>query len=114
MAFINFAYADNTNFISSSLIHVIRSNDHRPFSRNLSCQFDNVSNNKCNVAFGLFGYLVLEAFLCDLSLLIYNVFEMHKEVKPMFQGHHDAFVTNRFNTPPNLRKFHSRKQFNFI
>ena len=58
-AILNLNCADNANFILSSLVHVIRSIQ-QPFPRNLSCQFDNASNNKCNTAFGLFAYLVLE------------------------------------------------------
>ena len=64
---LNISYQDNANFILSSLLHVIQSASQRPFSRDLSCQFDNASNNKCNVAFGLFGYLISEEIFHNVS-----------------------------------------------
>ena len=65
---LNISYSDNANFILSSLLHVIKNAAQKLFSRNLSCQFDNASNNKiCNVASGLFGYLISEEVFYNVS-----------------------------------------------
>lgn len=69
IAFLNIAYPDNANFILSSLLHSIQSVEVGPFSRDLSCQFDNASNNKCNVAIGFFGYLISEGVFYNVRTL---------------------------------------------
>lgn len=81
-AILNLNCADNANFILSSLVHVIRSIQ-QPFPRNLSCQFDNASNNKCNLSFGLFAYLVLEDIFYNVShLFISNVKKSRRSTSP--------------------------------
>ena len=69
-AFLNLFYPDNADFILSSLLHLLGGiND--PFPRNLSNQFDNASNNKCNEAIGLFAYLVSEGIFHNVSYIMY-------------------------------------------
>ena len=67
MAILNIGYQDNANFILSSLLHLLDMTEPGPFARNLSLQFDNASNNKCNVAIGLFSYLILEEIFYNVS-----------------------------------------------
>ena len=77
---LNISYSDNANFILSSLLHVIKNAAQKPFSRNLSCRFDNASNNKCNVAFGLFGYLISEEVFYNVSFNINMLSIQHHDI----------------------------------
>lgn len=66
--FLNLFYSDNADLILSCLIHLLNKSVDEPFPKNLSIQFDNASNNKCNEAFALFAYLVLEGVFYNVSL----------------------------------------------
>ena len=66
-AYLNLCYADNADYILSCLIHQLASAELKPFPRNLSNQFDNASNNKCNEAVGFFAYLISEEIFHNVS-----------------------------------------------
>ena len=62
----------------SALVHLLANpaSTPGPFSRNLSLQFDNASNNKCSLAVSFFGYLISEDIFHDVRVL--NVILMAK------------------------------------
>lgn len=71
-------YSENANYILSALVHLLANpaSTPGPFSRNLSLQFDNASNNKCSLAVSFFGYLISEDIFHDVTVL--NVILMAK------------------------------------
>ncbi|XP_020915411.1 uncharacterized protein LOC110252901 isoform X2 [Exaiptasia diaphana] len=76
---------DNADLILSCLVHLINTLA-APFPRNLSLQFDNASNNKCNTSIALFAYLVSEGIFHNVygNTLIVN--HTHEDVDRMFEN----------------------------
>ena len=70
-AYLNFCYADNAHYILSCLLHLLVRTEIVPFPRNLSLQFDNATNNKCNEEIGLFAHLVSE--VCERFLFYVRI-----------------------------------------
>ncbi|XP_020915414.1 uncharacterized protein LOC110252901 isoform X3 [Exaiptasia diaphana] len=83
--FLNLFYQDNADLILSCLVHLINTLA-APFPRNLSLQFDNASNNKCNTSIALFAYLVSEGIFHNVygNTLIVN--HTHEDVDRMFEN----------------------------
>ncbi|XP_073242963.1 uncharacterized protein [Porites lutea] len=97
-------YSENANYILSALVHLLANptSTPGPFSRNLSLQFDNASNNKCSLAVSFFGYLISEDIFHNVYGNTLIVHHTHEDIDRMFENANKHFRKEDVVTPCEL------------